>query len=44
MLTSNPKLDGKIHTEPAPDTQPFGELNAGRWFKKVATPLVRSLY
>ena len=40
MLTSNPKFDGKLHYEAAPEGAPLGEGNSGRWFKRVALTLV----
>lgn len=40
LLTSNPKLEGKLHFEPAPDGAKLGETNSGSWFKKIGTPLV----
>ena len=41
QLTSNEKHDGKFNFEAAPDSQPYGEMNAGKWFKRVARPMVR---
>ena len=43
QLTSNEKHDGKMNFQPAPDSQPYGEINAGKWFKRVGRPLVRHL-
>lgn len=40
MLTSQKKFEGKMNFTAAPDATPYGEINAGRWFKKVARPLV----
>ena len=40
MLVSNPKFKGKMHFEPASASTPIGEGNSGRWFKRVAAPLV----
>jgi len=40
QLTSNEKHDGKMNFEAAPDSQPYGEMNAGNWFKRVARPMV----
>ena len=40
QLTSNEKHDGKMNFEAAPDSQPYGEMNAGKWFKRVARPMV----
>ena len=40
QLTSNEKHEGKINFEAAPDSQPYGEMNAGKWFKRVARPMV----
>jgi len=40
MITSQKRFEGKINFAAAPDSAPYGELNAGRWFKKVARPMV----
>jgi len=40
MLTSQKRFEGKMNYTAAPDSAPYGELNAGRWFKKVARPMV----
>ena len=40
MLTSNPRLAGKMHFEAASDDKPYGNVNTGQWFKKVARPMV----
>ena len=32
-----------MNFEPAPESHPYGEINAGKWFKRVARPLVRYL-
>ena len=36
----NPKFKGNLHFEPASSSTPIGEGNSGRWFKRVAAPLV----
>ena len=49
MLTSNPKMEGKLHYEPAPDGAPIGEANSARWFKETfakvqrLAPIVRNI-
>ena len=40
MLTLQKRFEGKMNFAAAPDSAPYGELNAGRWFKKVARPMV----
>ena len=42
-VTSNEKHAGKMNFEPAQESHPYGEINAGKWFKRVARPLVRYL-
>ena len=44
MITSNPKLEGKLQFTPAPDGAEVGETNSGSWFKKIGSPLVSSRY